>query len=86
MDTFLFHKVTSESSATYNSAGDVGEAVADSEDITVRCYSCGRVMGDATIRGNIATDLSKIKFMLENRVRCRRCDEQPTSTVRTRRS
>lgn len=48
--------------------------MSDSEDVQVRCYSCGRAMGYVTIRSNASEDLSKIKFMLESRVRCRNCD------------
>lgn len=48
--------------------------MSDSEDVEVRCYSCGKRMGSATIRSNASDDLSKIKFVLESRVRCRTCD------------
>jgi phage FluMu protein Com len=57
-----------------------------SEDVLVRCYSCGRVMGTNTVRSEDEQDYTKMLFMNRERIRCRKCDKANESAVRAHRS
>ncbi len=49
--------------------------MSDSEDVEMRCRSCGVLMGTATVRSQSRRTIQKVVWLLRERLRCPKCEQ-----------